>query len=79
MIAYLTDLKVGDFVHTLGDAHIYENHFKQVEEQLSRTPRNLPTLSFIDRNINSIDDFKYEDFIISNYDPYPSIKADIAV
>ena len=79
MIAHITNLQVGDFVHTLGDAHIYENHFQQVEEQLSRTPRELPFLTFRDRVINDINDFVFEDVIISNYNPYPTIKADIAV
>ena len=79
MIAHITNLQVGDFVHTLGDAHIYENHFQQVEEQLSRTPRELPLLTFRDRAIKDINDFVFEDVIISNYNPYPTIKADIAV
>lgn len=79
MIAHITNLQVGDFVHTLGDAHIYENHFQQVEEQLTRTPRTLPKFSFRDREIKSINDFEYEDFIIYDYDPYPTIKGDIAV
>ncbi len=79
MIAHVTNLQVGDFVHTLGDAHIYENHFQQVDEQLSRTPRSLPSLRLQEREIKTIDDFVFEDFIIENYDPYPSIKAPIAV
>ncbi|MDR2402104.1 MAG: thymidylate synthase [Cytophagales bacterium] len=79
MVAHVTNLQVGDFVHTFGDAHIYENHFPQVEEQMSRTPRKLPSFSFRDRKIEDINDFVFEDVIISNYDPYPTIKADIAV
>ena len=79
MIAHVTNLKVGDFVHTIGDAHIYENHFKQIEEQLTRIPRKLPILMFQDREIKNIDDFRFEDILISDYDPYPTIKGDIAV
>jgi len=78
MIAQSCDLKVGDFVHTLGDAHLYSNHLDQAREQLSREPRPLPILE-INPDKKSIFDFKYEDFEILNYDPHPSIKAPIAV
>lgn len=78
MIAQVTDLEVGEFIHTFGDAHIYLNHMSQVEEQLSREPRSLPTM-IINPNIKNIDDFKYEDFKLEGYDPHPPIKAPIAV
>ena len=78
MIAQVTGLTPGDFVHTLGDAHIYLNHQEQVEEQLSRTPRPLPTMK-LNPEVNSIFDFQYEDFTLEGYDPYPTIKAPIAV
>lgn len=78
MVAQVTGLEVGTFVHTLGDAHIYLNHTEQVELQLSRTPRALPVMK-INPDVRSIFDFQYEDFSLENYDPYPSIKAPIAV
>lgn len=78
MIAKVSGLQPGDFVHTLGDTHIYLNHFEQVKEQLSRTPRTLPKM-VIEGEQKSIFDFKYEDFKLVDYDPYPSIKAPIAV
>lgn len=78
MVAQVTGLEVGTFVHTLGDAHIYLNHTEQVELQLSRTPRALPVMK-INPEVHSIFDFQYEDFSLENYDPYPSIKAPIAV
>ena len=72
------DLEVGDFVWTGGDCHIYKNHFEQVELQLSRTPRAYPKL-VINRKPSSIFDYKFEDFVIEGYDPWPHIKAPIAV
>lgn len=78
MIAQQCDLDVGDFVWTGGDCHIYKNHFEQVELQLSRTPRAYPKL-VIGRKPASIFDYKFEDFVIENYDPWPHIKAPIAV
>ena len=78
MIAQVAGLTPGDFVHTLGDAHIYLNHQEQVEEQLSRTPRPLPTMK-LNPEVKSIFDFQYEDFTLEGYDPYPTIKAPIAV
>lgn len=78
MIAQVTNLEPGDFVHTFGDTHIYHNHFDQVKLQLSRETRPLPQMH-INPEISSIFDFKYEDFKLLNYDPYPVIKAPIAV
>ncbi len=78
MIAQQCDLDVGDFVWTGGDCHIYKNHFEQVELQLSRTPRAYPKL-VIYRKPASIFDYKFEDFVIEGYDPWPHIKAPIAV
>ena len=78
MIAQQCDLDVGDFVWTGGDCHIYKNHFEQVELQLSRTPRAYPKL-VIGRKPASIFDYKFEDFVIEGYDPWPHIKAPIAV
>lgn len=78
MIAQQCDLDVGDFVWTGGDCHIYKNHFEQVELQLSRTPRAYPKL-VIGRKPASIFDYKFEDFVIKGYDPWPHIKAPIAV
>ena len=74
MMAQVCGLEAGEFVHTLGDTHLYLNHFEQVEEQLSRTPRALPKMK-INPNVKSIFDFKYEDFELEGYDPYPTIKA----
>jgi len=78
MIAHVCDLDVGEFIHTLGDAHIYLNHLEQVGLQLTRTPRPLPKL-IIKRKVDSIFDFKYEDFEIADYNPYPHIKGDVSV
>ena len=78
MVAQQCDLEVGDFVWTGGDCHIYKNHFEQVELQLSRTPRPYPKL-VISRKPSSIFDYKFEDFVIEGYDPWPHIKAPIAV
>lgn len=78
MVAQQCDLEVGDFVWTGGDCHIYKNHFEQVELQLSRTPRAYPKL-VICRKPSSIFDYKFEDFVIEGYDPWPHIKAPIAV
>lgn len=78
MVAQQCDLEVGDFVWTGGDCHIYKNHFEQVELQLSRTPRAYPKL-VISRKPSSIFDYKFEDFMIEGYDPWPHIKAPIAV
>ena len=78
MIAQVVGLKVGDFVHTLGDAHLYLNHIEQAELQLSRSIRPLPVLR-IDPSINDLFDFRYDHFAIEGYDPHPAIKAPIAV
>jgi thymidylate synthase len=78
MVAQVTGLEPGDFVHTLGDTHIYLNHLEQVDEQLSRTPRALPTMK-LNPKVQSIFDFTINDFQLENYDPYPAIKAPIAV
>jgi thymidylate synthase len=78
MVAQVTGLKPGTFVHVYGDLHIYQNHFEQVKEQLSREPRKLPTMK-INPNVKNIEDFKFEDFTLENYDPHPAIKAPIAV
>ena len=78
MIAQVTGLKPGVFVHTLGDAHIYLNHLEQINLQLSREPRELPTMK-INPNVKSIFDFKYEDFELENYNPHGRIKGKVAV
>ncbi|MDQ6467005.1 thymidylate synthase [Exiguobacterium acetylicum] len=78
MIAHVCGLEVGDFVHTLGDAHIYSNHVEQVNLQLTRTPKKLPTLRFA-RTVDRIEDFRFEDIIIEGYDPDPHIKGVVAV
>ncbi|MBE6174647.1 MAG: thymidylate synthase [Rikenellaceae bacterium] len=74
MMAQVCGLEAGEFVHTTGDTHLYLNHFEQVEEQLSRTPRTLPKMH-LNPEVKSIFDFKYEDFTLTDYDPYPTIKA----
>ena len=78
MVAQVCNLKLGDFVHTLGDAHLYLNHLDQVREQLSRTPRSLPTMR-INPEVRDIFGFRFEDFSLQNYDPHPAIKAPVAV
>lgn len=78
MIAKVTGLKPGEFIHTFGDLHIYENHLEQVEEQLSREPRELPVMKIV-REVQEIDDFRFEDFKLEGYHPWPPIKAPIAV
>lgn len=78
MMAQVCDLQPGDFVHTLGDAHIYTNHFDQVKLQLSRKPNPLPTMT-INPDIKDIFNFHFEDFTLSNYDAYPHIKGSVAV
>ena len=78
MIAQVCGLKPGDFVHTFGDAHIYSNHVEQINTQLEREPRKLPHMK-INPNVTSIFDFKFEDFELEDYDPYPAIKGVVAV
>ena len=78
MIAQVCNLKVGDFIHTFGDAHIYCNHFDQMKLQLTREPRKLPTIK-INKEVKSIFDFKFEDFVLEDYNPHPHIKGKVAV
>jgi thymidylate synthase len=78
MMAQATGLEYGDLILTFGDVHIYTNHLEQVKEQLSRKPGPLPEM-LINHEVKSIDDFKYSDFRLKDYNPYPPIKADIAV
>ena len=78
MMAQVTGLQPGEFVHTTGDTHIYTNHFEQVTEQLTRTPRQLPRM-VINPDVKSIFDFRYEDFKIEGYDPWPLIKGVVSV
>lgn len=78
MMAQITGLKAGDFVHTLGDAHIYLNHLEQVKLQLTREPRPLPRM-ILNPEVKNIFDFKYEDFTLTDYNPYPHIKGVVAV
>jgi len=77
MVAQVTDLPVGDFVHFFGDVHLYSNHFDQVKEQMSRKPRPFPTLK-LNPAIKNIDDFKLEDITLENYNPHPPLRAEIA-
>ena len=74
MIAQVCDLEPGEFIHTLGDTHLYLNHLEQAAEQLTRTPRPLPKMR-LNPEVKSLFDFKYEDFTLEDYDPYPTIKA----
>lgn len=78
MVAQVTGLEAGDFVHTLGDAHIYNNHIEQAREQLSREPRALPKMK-LNPDVKSIFDFKYEDFELTDYNPHPHIAGKVAV
>lgn len=78
MIAKICNLELGEFIHTIGDAHIYTNHFEQIERQLKREPRELPKM-IIHGNQKNIEDFKYEDFELVGYNPYKGIKAKVAV
>lgn len=78
MVAQVTGLKPGEFIHTLGDTHIYHNHMEQVRTQLAREPRPLPKMH-LNPNIKNIEDFRYEDFTLTDYDPHPHIKGIVAV
>ncbi len=78
MVAQVCGLEVGDYVHSFGDVHIYNNHFKQVKKQLAREPKALPTMK-LNPEIKDLFDFKYEDFSLENYEPHPGIKAPVAV
>lgn len=78
MIAQVCDLEVGEFIHSLGDAHIYNNHFSQVDLQMSRDTYDLPSMK-INKDVKNIFDFKYEDFTLENYKSHPGIKADISI
>ena len=78
MVAQVCDLEVGDYVHTFGDVHIYNNHFEQVNKQLQRTPKALPKMK-LNPEIKDIFNFNFEDFTLEDYEPYPGIKAPVAV
>jgi len=78
MVAQVCNLEAGEFVHTFGDVHLYNNHIEQAELQLTREPRPLPTLK-INPEVKNIFDFTYEDFEILNYDPHPHIKAAVSI
>lgn len=77
-MAQVTGLKPGYFVHTLGDAHLYQNHLEQARLQISREPRKLPRM-ILNPDVKDIFDFKYEDFVLEGYDPHPHIKAEVSV
>lgn len=78
MIAQVCDLKAGEFIHTFGDAHLYLNHLEQAKEQLNRKPRQLPAMH-LNPTVSDIFAFRYEDFTLRDYQPYPAIKAPVAV
>jgi thymidylate synthase len=78
MMAQVCGLEPGDFVHTFGDVHIYNNHMEQVKLQLSREPRPLPTMK-LNPEVKSLFDFKYEDFTLENYNPWDAIKAEVSI
>jgi thymidylate synthase len=78
MVAQVTGLKAGEFVHTLGDAHLYSNHLEQARLQLTRETRALPTMT-LNPEVRNLFAFRYEDFTLTNYDPHPHIKAEVAV
>ena len=78
MIAQVTGLEVGEFIHSFGDVHIYLNHLEQVKEQLSRAPRKLPKMR-INPEVKSINDFKFEDFSLEDYDPHPHISGQVSI
>jgi thymidylate synthase len=78
MVAQVCGLQPGEFIHTLGDAHLYNNHLEQTKLQLSREPRPLPVVK-LNTAITDIFDFKFEDFTLENYDPHPHIKAPVAI
>ena len=78
MVAHVTGLEPGEFIHTFGDAHIYRNHFDQINEQLSRQPHPLPRM-ILNPEVKNIDDYKYEDFTLEGYDPWPAIKGTVSV
>ena len=78
MVAQVTGLKPGHYIHTFGDAHLYDNHIEQVQTQLQRAPRPLPTMH-LNPEVRELDAFRYEDFTLSDYDPWPAIRAQVAV
>jgi thymidylate synthase len=79
MVAHVTGLKPGAFIHTLGDAHLYLNHLDQADEQLARAPLPLPRLAIVRRNIDDIGAFRFEDFVLTGYKPHAHIAAPVAV
>lgn len=78
MLAHVTGLKPGEFIHNIGDAHVYKNHISALEQQLKREPKEFPRLK-VKRNVADIEDFKFEDFQMTGYDPYPKITMEMAV